>query len=76
MPTETVMWMEAMSFEYVVEGILLFIVGLIGIVANAVALIIFMEKRTHIFYRWVKGKSRDIEIRPKKKEPFLKVQFL
>ena len=56
MPTETVMWMEAMSFEYVVEGILLFIVGLIGIVANSVALIIFMEKRTHIFYRWVKGK--------------------
>ena len=55
MPTETVMWMEAMSFEYVVEGILLFIVGLIGIVANSVALIIFMEKRTHIFYRWVKG---------------------
>ena len=57
MPTETGMIMEAMSFEYVVEGILLFIVGLIGIVANAVALIIFMEKRTHIFYRWVKGRK-------------------
>ena len=53
MSTETVLTMEAaMSFEYVVEGILLFIVGLIGILANAVALIIFLEKRTqHIFYR-------------------------
>lgn len=50
--SETLLIMEAMSFEYVVEGILLFIVGLVGIVANTVALVIFMEKRTHIFYRW------------------------
>ena len=49
--SETLLIMEAMSFEYVVEGILLFIVGLVGIVANIVALVIFMEKRTHIFYR-------------------------
>ena len=53
--SETLLIMEAMSFEYIVEGILLFIVGLVGIVANTVALVIFMEKRSHIFYRWEQG---------------------
>ena len=43
--------MRPWSFEYVVEGILLFIVGIIGIFANVVAMIIFKEKGTHIFHR-------------------------
>ena len=43
--------MRSWSFEYVVEGILLFIVGIIGIFANVVAMVIFTEKGTHIFHR-------------------------
>ena len=58
MSAEPSLVVDAMSFEFIVEGILLFIVGLIGIIANTVALIIFMEKRTHIFYRLVQGENR------------------
>jgi hypothetical protein len=39
------------SFEYVVEGLLLFTVASIGMIGNSLALIIFVSKRYHIFYR-------------------------
>ena len=42
-----------LSFEFVVEGILLFIVGVIGIFANIIAMMKFMEKGRHTFYRYI-----------------------
>ena len=43
--------MSQMSFEFVVEGILLFIVAAIGIMANTIAIIMFIRKKKHTFFR-------------------------
>ena len=39
------------TFEYMVEGLMLFTVASIGMIGNCLALIIFVNKRYHIFYR-------------------------
>ena len=44
------LFMSRLSFEFVVEGILLFVVGSIGLIANIAAVCIFLTKKKHTFY--------------------------
>ena len=43
--------MFRLSFEFIVEGVLLFIVASIGVLANMVAIFLFLQKKEHTFYR-------------------------
>ena len=43
--------MPQLTFEYVVEGVLLFMVASVGMMGNIIALLIFANKKYHIFYR-------------------------
>jgi hypothetical protein len=44
--------MPQLTFEFLVEGLMLFTVACIGLLGNTIALLIFAKKKYHIFYRW------------------------
>ena len=43
--------MSSLTFEFVVEGVLLFLVAFVGLGANFVAIAVFVKKRRQTFYR-------------------------
>ena len=43
--------MSSLSFEFIVEGVLLFTVGSLGVLANTAAIVWFAKKQQHTFYR-------------------------
>ena len=43
--------MPRLTFEFIVEGVLLFIVGCVGVCANVIAMLVFLKKRNVCFYR-------------------------